>query len=101
MPKITLDDAKLHLRVDANDEDSLIASWILAAYLAIEGKIFRKVVEALPAEGSTDVEADAAINAAALLIVGHLNENRGDASVRIPSAADWLLLPYVNFAGGS
>ena len=101
MAKITLEEAKLHLRVDTNDEDTLITSWITAAYLAIEGKIFRKVIEAAPAEGSTDVEADSAINAATLLILGHLHENRGGQSVEIPQAALWLLQPYWNCAGGA
>lgn len=101
MPKITLEDAKLHLRIDTDDEDVLIASWILAAYLAIEGKIFRKVIESLPTEGSTDVEVDAVINAAALLILGHLHENRGGVSVEIPQAALWLITPHINFSGGA
>lgn len=101
MPKITLDEAKLHLRVDITDEDTLIASWIIAAYLAIEGKIFRKVIEAPAAVGSTDVVADEAINAAALLILGHLHANRGGDSVEMPMAALWLLTPYINYSGGA
>ena len=73
---------------------------VIAADLAIEGKIHCKVVETAPDEESTDVLADAAINAAALLILGHLHANRGGESVEIPQAALWLLQPYWNFAGG-
>ncbi len=101
MAKITLDQAKLHLRVDGNDEDALISSWIPAVYLAIEGKIFRKVVEAAPAADSLDVLADEAVNAAAMLILGHLYVNRGGESVEVPLAAMWLLTPYINYAGGA
>ena len=101
MPKITLEQAKLHLRVDGTEEDALISSWIPAVYLAIEGKIFRKVVEAVPQPETLDVQADDAINAAALLILGHLYVNRGGESVETPQAAIWLLTPYINYAGGA
>lgn len=101
MPKITLEQAKLHLRVDGPEEDVLISSWILAAYLAIEGKIFRKVVAEEPAPDSLDVQVDEAINSAVLLILGHLHENRGSESVEMPQAAIWLVTPYINYAGGA
>ena len=101
MPKIDLARAKLHLRVDGNDEDTLISGWLPAVYLAIEGKLFRKVIEGEPAADSLDVQADEAINAAALLILGHLYVNRGGDSVEIPQAAMWLLTPYINYAGGA
>ena len=54
--KIDLQRAKLHLRVDGGDEDTLIRAWIDAAYLAVEGTIFRKVydsTEEIPAEDTT------------------------------------------------
>ena len=101
MPKITLEKAKLHLRVDGPEEDVLISSWILAAYLAIEGKIFRKVVAEEPEPESLDVEANEAINSAVLLILGHLYVNRGGESVEMPQAAIWLVTPYINYAGGA
>ena len=102
MAKITLEKAKLHLRVDGGEEDALISGWLLAAYLAIEGEIFRKVLEEAPTEaGSSDVVADEAINAAALLIIGHMYANRGDKSTDVPVAALWLIQPYVNYSGGA
>lgn len=47
---------------------------------------------------------DEAIHSAAQLIIGHLYANReavapGQAA-EIPMGADWLLLPYINTAGG-
>lgn len=109
MAKIDLAAAKTHLRIDPDvtEEDTLIESWLLAAYLAIEGKIFRKVYAdpgAVPADDTLGIGADEAINSAALLIIGHLYANReavapGQAA-EIPMGADWLLRPYVNTAGG-
>lgn len=106
MQKIDLARAKLHLRVDGDEEDALIGGWIAAAYLAIEGKIFAKLYEdgaSIP-EGAAGVVIDEAINAAAQLIIGHLYANREAVApgqiAEIPMGADWLLLPYVNAAGG-
>ena len=106
MQKIELARAKLHLRVEGDEEDALIEGWIAAAYLAIEGKIFAKLYEdqtSIP-EGAAGVEIDEVINSAAQLIIGHLYASReavapGQAA-EIPMGADWLLLPYINTAGG-
>lgn len=108
MQKIDLARAKLHLKVDEDegDEDALILGWIAAAYLAIEGKLFAKLYEdaaGIP-EGSAGVVIDEVINSVAQLIIGHLYANReavapGQAA-EIPMGVDWLLLPYVNTAGG-
>lgn len=107
MPKIDLPTAKLHLRVDdGTDEDALIGAWIAAAYLAIEGKIFRRVYsDAVPVLDLTGILADEAINTAALLILGHLYAHReavadGPKS-EVPMGAEWLLVPYINFDGGA
>ena len=106
MQRIDLARAKLHLRVDGDEEDALVEGWIAAAYLAIEGKIFAKLYEdqaGIP-EGAVGVVIDEAIHSAAQLIIGHLYANReavapGQAA-EIPMGADWLLLPYINTAGG-
>lgn len=105
MAKIDLAAAKLHLRIDpdVNEEDSLISSWILAAYLAIEGEIFRKVydaADAIPVDDLTGMATNEALNAAALIIVGHLYVNRDAEAAEIPMGAAWLLRPYTNTAGG-
>ncbi|MFM9926902.1 head-tail connector protein [Variovorax sp. H27-G14] len=107
MVKIDLAAAKVHLRVDdGTEENSLIEVWIKAAYLAVEGKIFRKVYgETVPAEDLTGVLADEAINSAVLLILGHLYVHReavqDGTRVEVPMGAEWLLTPYINFEGGA
>lgn len=117
MPKVTLQTAKMHLRVIADladvaphPEDTLITAWIGAAYLAVEGRIFRKVYEegaTIPAEDLTGIHTNEAINAAVLLILGHLYANREEvitgnvSAVQVPVGADWLLTPYVYYAGGA
>ena len=108
MKKIDLAHAKLHLRMDLEDteEDALILGWIPAAYLAIEGKIFRKLYEdeeAIP-EGSTGIVIDEGIQTIAQLILGNLYANRESVApgqaVEIPLGVSWLLDPYINTAGG-
>ncbi len=61
----TLSQAKAHLRVDHTDEDALIQSLIDAAEQSI---LLYLNLEALPEE--------APVNAAALMLVGALYENR-------------------------
>lgn len=109
MSKVDLAAAKLHLRIDADvaEEDTLIGMWIEAAYLAIESKIFRKVYESaadIPEGDSTGVPADKALNAAALLILGHLYANREAVApgqqAPIPLGTEWLLDGYINTNGG-
>lgn len=109
MAKITLADAKNHLRVSDGAEDALISVWIKAAYLAVEGKIFRTVYEDERLldedEDPTGIACNDAINSAVLLIVGHLFTNReavvqGQAA-EVPMGAEWLLTPYINYAGGA
>lgn len=109
MAKIDLAAAKLHLRVDSSDEDTLISAWIAAAYSNVEGRIFRKVydtAETIPEEDATGIKVTEAINAAVLLIVGHLYANREDVVIQgqpvaLPQGSEYLLAPYVNYAGGS
>ena len=108
MQKMDLARAKLHLRIDPDDtvEDVLISGWISAAYLAIEGKIFRKLYddEAAIPEDSTGIVIDEGIHTIAQLILGHLYASRvavapGQAA-ELPMGVDWLLNPYINTAGG-
>lgn len=109
MEKIDLPAAKLHLRVDGADEDALITAWIAAAYLGVEGRIFRKVYETgatIPEEDITGIHVNEAINAAVLLIVGHLYANREDVVIQgqpavLPMGSEFLITPYINFAGGA
>lgn len=108
MAKIDLPAAKLHLRVDGDAENPLITALIAAAYLGVEGRIFRKVydtAETIPDEDKTGIKVNEAINAAVLLIVGALYANREDvvtgvSCVALPMGSEFLITPYVNFAGG-
>lgn len=110
MPKITLAQAKTHQRLDPADtsEDALAGIWLAAAYLAVQGEIFRKVYDAegeIPADDTTGIVADDAVNAAALLIFGHLYANREAVvqgqTVEVPMGAKWLLTQHVNHEGGA
>lgn len=107
MPKIDLPTAREHLRVEADEaQDALIETWLKAAYLAVEGKIFRRVhADTVPPEDLTGVVADEAINSAALLILGHLFANREAVAegsrAPVPMGAEWLLQPYINYDGGA
>lgn len=109
MAKIDLAAAKLHLRVTESDEDTLIAAWIAAAYSNVEGRIFRKVYDTgatIPEEDTSGIHVNEAINAAVLLIVGHLYANREDVitgatSMAMPMGSEFLITPYINFAGGA
>lgn len=109
MGKVDLAIAKLHLRIDADvtEEDALIEAWIKAAYLAIEGKIFRKVFDTgavIPEADPSGIVTDDALNSAALLILGHLYVNREAVApgqtTPIPLGAEWLLDGYINTAQG-
>ena len=104
MQKIDLARAKLHLRVDGDEEDALIGGWIAAAYLAIEGKIFAKLYEdqaGIP-EGGVGVVIDEAIHTAAQLITGHLYANReaqADRPLSPNKTADSLLAMCRDYKG--
>lgn len=107
MPLVTLEQARLHLRVDETDEDTLITLWISAAELSAQSFLGRNVY-------ADQTELDAAVNAgtagddpmvindliraAILLMVGHLYANREDVAAgvtfsRLPVGAEYLLMP--------
>lgn len=105
---VTLEAAKLHLRVDHSAEDALIASQVAAAYRAIETKLFRRIyptpADVIVAQDETGIVVDATLNAAVLMLVGHLYANREAAAavavVEVPMGVEWLIEGYVNCAGG-
>lgn len=118
MAKIDLATAKLHLRVDdGTEEDALIEAWIKAAYRAVEGKIFCRVLDEAPPDpaGPDDVVPNGPakgqvwawddINTAVLFILGHLYKHREAVTegsmAAVPMGPDWLLVPYINFDGGA
>ena len=91
MTTVTLDEAKLHLRVDQDFEDDYITSLILAA----EGHVSMYLGDDLPDP------MPASIKAAVLLLVGDLYENRerqGDRTLTEGTAYTLLLGPYRSMA---
>lgn len=88
---IDLARAKLHLRVDGDEENSLITGYIESAKSHVAMHCDRELVEAVPVEpdqmGLTpDVEQ------AILLLVGHWYDNREDAAAGVtPTAVERLL----------
>ena len=86
---LTLEETKLHLRVDGTEEDTLIGGLIAAATTATGDYIGRTT--------PLDDTAPAPIKAAALLLVGDLYANREAQTERVlyaNSAFERLLNPY-------
>lgn len=85
---LTLDEAKLHCRIDHDDEDSLLGALIATATAAVAD--YMNVT-------SVDSTAAAPVKSAALLLVGTLYEHRESVSERPFSknpAFEALLNPY-------
>lgn len=86
---LTLQETKLHLRVDHSDEDALIQALIATATAAVG--------EYLNAPEPLDNTVPAPVKSAALLLVGGLFEQREDVSDRQLYRNDTyfrLLAPY-------
>lgn len=88
-PLLTLDEAKLHLRVDDDDSDTLIEAYADAAVLSVLNHCDRKLVP----QG-----AEPAFKAAALLMLGDLYNNRESVvagqSFAVSPTIGALLGPY-------
>ena len=85
---LTLDEAKLHCRIDHNDEDSLLGALIATATTAVAD--YLNVT-------SVDSTAAAPVKSAALLLVGDLYANReaqGDRQFYKNPTFENLLNPY-------
>ena len=85
---LTLDEAKLHCRIDHNDEDSLLGALIATATTAVAD--YLNVT-------SVDDTAAAPVKSAALLLVGTLYEQResqGDRQFYKNPTFENLLTPY-------
>lgn len=86
---VSLDTAKLHLRVDDAGENTLIQAYLAAAEGHLAGSGVDMTADPLPA----------AVTAAVLLITGHLYENREASTYDKPIMAiafgvDRLVAPY-------
>lgn len=77
-PAVTLEDAKLHLRVDHSADDALIEALCLAATQMAEHELQRGLIsrEGTVGYGETPADVPAAIRQWILLQIGHLYEHR-------------------------
>ena len=96
---VTLADAKHHLRVEINDDDTLIESLCMAATQMAEHVLQRALISRGDVVGYGDSPADVpnAIRQWMLLQIGHLYENRESASkfkVEALPFVDRLLDPF-------
>ena len=96
---VSLEQAKQHLRLDHDDDDGLIQLYMSAAQERIEAYLNRFVVEDISDVSSTEIVVNAAIQAAALLYIGHLERNRetvvvGMTAIELPNGFECLLNPY-------
>ena len=86
---------KLHLRVDGDEEDTLIGGYIEAAKAHIEQHCDRKIVDTVTVDPA-EMELTKDVEQAMLLLVGHWYTNReavvaGAAPSAVPLAVDRLL----------
>lgn len=92
---------KLHLRVDDSAEDALIGVYVLAAEEFAMQFLGRTIYATELAQGLdiAGIVINPAIQAALLLIVGHLYANREDvlagvSVAQLPNGSQYLLQPY-------
>jgi len=76
---MTLEELKLYLRVDGNDEDALIQSFLTAATNYIQRQTGKTKVRS--GDGYVSIENDELYNLCVKLMVAHWHSNRG---VEIP-----------------
>ncbi|WP_330509300.1 head-tail connector protein [Pseudomonas putida] len=86
---------KMHLRVDGNEEDTLIGGYVAAAKAHIEQHCDRKLVETDPVEPE-EMGLTGDVEQAVLLLVGHWYANReavavGTIATAMPLAVERLL----------
>lgn len=89
---ITVDEAKLFLRVDHSEEDSLIEGFIDSAFEACENHIGKSLAE-------LGREVPQTVRQAAFFLIGHYYSNRsavvvGASAVELPVAVESLLNPH-------
>jgi uncharacterized phage protein (predicted DNA packaging) len=94
MPLIDLATAKLHTRIDHADEDALLGIYIAAAEGQVMSHLNRTVYATAGDVGSdtTGIVINGPIQAAMLLLIAHLYENR-EAVVGVRDAGNTVELP--------
>lgn len=92
---LTLEQVKLHLKIDQDDEDSDIEALIEASFIAFEEstnrKLFAKNVE-IPDDIKNGVHISSAIIQGAKLLIGHWYKNKEavGSMQNMPLATEWL-----------
>lgn len=101
MSIVTLAQAKLHLRVDHSDEDTLIQVYLDAAEQSIANYLNRNLYASDAGSDLDGLVMTSAVKSAVLLQVGHLYANResvsqqpGNYMVELPLGVKWLIDPY-------
>lgn len=98
---LDLDRVKVHLKIDGDEEDLLVAGYVEAAKAHVALHCNRELVESEPnSPGQMGFTAD--VEQAVLLLVGHWYANReavviGTISTAVPLAVDRLLWPRKRF----
>jgi uncharacterized phage protein (predicted DNA packaging) len=94
----TLAEAKLHLRVDGSEEDTLLQLYLNAAEKAASNQLNRALYATTAGEDADGLVMTDAIKAAVLLLVGHWYANReavtavqGTNIRELPLAFSWLI----------
>lgn len=96
---ITLDDIKLHCRIDHDDEDSLLTQYHAAAREQVENYICRPLFDTVaPPDVEDGIAMTRSIEQAMLLLIGHWYAHResvADVSMsEVPHGVHALLQPY-------
>lgn len=96
MSILTLDQAKEHLRVDFDDEDSIIQLYLNGAETSVQNYLGRVLYATNAGTDATGLVMNDAVAAAVLLQVGSMYENREPTDKRavLPDSMKWLLNPY-------
>lgn len=101
MSIITLAAAKLHLRVDHSDEDTLIQMYLDGCEQAASNYLNRNLYASSIGSDLDGLVMTDAVKAAVLLQVGTLYQNResvtqqaGGNVIELPLGVKWLLDPY-------
>ncbi|HDR1007467.1 head-tail connector protein [Pasteurella multocida] len=74
---LNLDLIKLHCRIDSDDEDELLESYVNSAKSYIQSQLNRKLhSESVPASDPTGILINPSIQQAMLMIIAHWYEHR-------------------------
>ncbi len=96
---VTIEQIRLHCRIDSDDEDSLLEHYRAAAYEALNAHTSRNwygAADDIPAADTDGIRLNSAANQAVLLLIGswYANREADRESTEIPAAYWHLIQPY-------